>query len=103
MNFNSLNSIAANLLATGIGAIYFILGLSIIFSVILLILYIRQSKARERDIPPLDLIDARKLDDMVSKQVEEYLAPLLQSKGYTEEQIKEILTRQSLPKAYYHR
>ncbi len=33
---------------------------------------------------------------MVSKQVEEVLRPLLQSKGYKEEQVKEILTRTSL-------
>ncbi len=29
---------------------------------------------------------------MVNEQVSEYIAPLLQSKGYSEEKIKEILT-----------
>ncbi len=63
---------------------------------ILLFFFIRQRKAEESYIPPLDLVDAKKLDDMVSKQVEEYLRPLLTSKGYEEEEIKQILTRTSL-------
>ncbi len=41
---------------------------------------------------PLDLIDAKELTDMVDTQVAEYLRPLLSSKGYNEEKIKEILT-----------
>lgn len=44
------------------------------------------------DIFPLDLIDATELTDMVDTQVMQYLTPLLQSKGYSEEKIKEILT-----------
>lgn len=64
--------------------------------VIGLFFFLRQRKAQEKDIPPLDLVDAKKLDDMVSKQVEEVLKPMLQSKGYNEEQIKEILVRTSL-------
>jgi hypothetical protein len=47
-------------------------------------------------IPPLDLMDAKKLDDMVSGQVEEALRPILQSNGYTEAQMEEILTRTSV-------
>ncbi|TAD86853.1 MAG: hypothetical protein EA000_07625 [Oscillatoriales cyanobacterium] len=58
--------------------------------------FLRQRKGQELDIPPLDLLDAKKIDDMVSKQVEEVLRPMLQSKGYAEEQIQEILTRTSL-------
>lgn len=87
----------------GFSIIVGVLAIVGVFSIVLLFLYIRQRKAQERDIPPLDLLDARKLDDMVAKQVEEYLAPLLESKGYTEEQIKEILTRQSLPRTHYQR
>lgn len=44
------------------------------------------------DFFPLDLIDAKELTDMVDTQVAEYLRPLLSSKGYSEEKIKEILT-----------
>lgn len=76
------------------------LGGFVFFAIILVIVgvifFLRQRKAQEVDIPPLDLIDAKKLDDMVAKQVEDYLKPLLQSKGYSEEQVKEILTRTSL-------
>ena len=46
----------------------------------------------ELDIFPLDIIDAKELTDMVDVQVVQYLTPLLQSKGYSEEKIKEILT-----------
>lgn len=41
---------------------------------------------------PLDVVDAKELTDMVDVQVEEYLRPLLSSKGYSQEKIKEILT-----------
>jgi hypothetical protein len=55
-----------------------------------------QRKAQEYDIPPLDVLDAKKLDEMVAKQVELSLLPLLRSKGYQEEQIDQILTRTSI-------
>ena len=61
-----------------------------------IVFFLKQRKGQELDIPPLDLLDAKKLDDMVSKQVEEVLRPMLESKGYAEEQIQEILTRTSL-------
>jgi hypothetical protein len=61
-----------------------------------IVFFLKQRKGQELDIPPLDLLDAKKIDDMVSKQVEEVLRPMLQSKGYAEEQIQEILTRTSL-------
>lgn len=61
-----------------------------------IVFFLKQRKGQDLDIPPLDLVDAKKLDDMVSKQVEEVLRPMLQSKGYAEEQIQEILTRTSL-------
>ncbi len=44
------------------------------------------------DIFPLDIVDAKELTDMVDIQVAEYITPLLQSKGYSEDKIKEILT-----------
>ncbi|MBD1803879.1 hypothetical protein H6F98_00095 [Microcoleus sp. FACHB-SPT15] len=71
-------------------------GIVPVIGIILLVFFLRQRKGQEIDIPPLDLVDAKKLDDMVSKQVEEVLRPMLQSKGYKEEQVKEILTRTSL-------
>lgn len=70
--------------------------LPILILIIVLVLFLRQRKAQsELDIPPLDLVDAKKLDDLVTKQVEEALKPLLESKGYTDEQMKEILTKTS--------
>lgn len=44
------------------------------------------------DIFPLDKIDATELTNMVDEQVKAYISPLLQSKGYSEDKIKEILT-----------
>ncbi|TAG94067.1 MAG: hypothetical protein EAZ09_12265 [Oscillatoriales cyanobacterium] len=67
-----------------------------IAAIIGVIFFLKQRKGQELDIPPLDLLDAKKIDDMVSKQVEEVLRPMLESKGYAEEQIQEILTRTSL-------
>lgn len=67
-----------------------------IIGIALLIFFIRQKKGQEYDIPPLDLVDAKKLDEMVSKQVEEALKPILETEGYPQEQINEILTRTSL-------
>jgi hypothetical protein len=49
-----------------------------------------------KDIPPLDLVDARKLTEMVSEQVEEGLKPLLQAKGFSEQELSKVLTRSSL-------
>jgi hypothetical protein len=75
----------------------------IIIGIIAFILFLRQSKAQEYDIPPLDLVDAKKLDDMVSKQVESVLKPMLETKGYNEEQIKQILTRTSVGSPRFRR
>lgn len=41
--------------------------------------------------PPLDLLDARKLSGMVAVQSEEFLSKILKTKGYSEEQIEQIL------------
>jgi hypothetical protein len=54
-------------------------------------------------IPPLDLIDAKKLDDAVSKQVESVLKPMLEKSSYTTEQIGQILTRTSLGRTQFRR
>jgi hypothetical protein len=67
-----------------------------IVGIVLLVFFLRQSKAQEFDIPPLDLLDAKKLDEMVSTQAQAVIRPMLQSKGYTEEQMKQILTRTSV-------
>jgi hypothetical protein len=69
----------------------------------LLIFFFFLKKGQEVDIPPLDLLDAKKLDEMVGKQVELALKPLLQSKGYQEEEIEQILTRTSLSKKTFRR
>jgi hypothetical protein len=58
---------------------------------------------KEDYIPPLDLLDARKLDDMISAQVSEALKPILQTEGHTDEGIKEILTRTSLGQKRFER
>jgi hypothetical protein len=71
--------------------------------VIVFIWFLIQRKAQENDIPPLDLIDAKKLDEMVSNQVELALKPMLQSNGYTEEQINQLLTRTSLGRPQFRR
>jgi hypothetical protein len=54
-------------------------------------------------IPPLDLVDAKKLDDVVSKQVESVLKPMLERANYTTEQIGQILTRTSLGRIQFRR
>ena len=59
-------------------------------------LYLRQKKNEAGKIPPLDLIDAKKLDATVASQVQTALLPLLQSEGYSEQDIDKILTRTSL-------
>lgn len=74
-------------------------GLGGFFPIVIIVLlwfFVKQRKGQENDIPPLDLVDAKKLDDMVSNQVEEALRPILQSNGYTEAQMEEILTRTSV-------
>jgi hypothetical protein len=81
--------ILLGLIVGGFVFIYIVIGIAGFF------VFWTQSKGREYDIPPLDLVDAKKLDDMVSKQVESVLKPMLENKGYNEEQIKEILTRTS--------
>ncbi|MBK1990142.1 hypothetical protein A0J48_021880 [Sphaerospermopsis aphanizomenoides BCCUSP55] len=78
-------------------------GITPVVGIVLLIFFLRQKKGQDLDIPPLDLIDAKKLDDMVSKQVEDVLKPLLENKGYTEEQVKQILTRTSLGNKTFRR
>jgi hypothetical protein len=63
----------------------------------LLILFFlwKRRDGRAGSVPPLDLADAKKVDEMVSKQVEAALKPLLQADSYTEDQIQQILTRTS--------
>jgi hypothetical protein len=75
---------------TGLGASGFIIFVALIY------FFIKQRKAQEYDTPPLDLVDAKKLDLIVSAQVHTALASLLKSEGYNEEQINQILVRQDL-------
>jgi hypothetical protein len=55
------------------------------------------------DIPPLDKFDGIKLEDLVSKQVEAALLPMLRLNGYGEEEIKSILTKTSLNQQTFKR
>jgi hypothetical protein len=65
--------------------------------------FLVQRKAQEYDIPALDKFDAIKLDALVSQRVENALKPMLQSNGYTEEEIKAILTKTSLKSPTFKR
>jgi hypothetical protein len=56
-----------------------------------------------KNIPALDLVDAKKLDDTISKQVESVLKPMLEKANYTTEQIGQILTRTSLGRIQFRR
>jgi hypothetical protein len=71
-------------------------GLTPIIAIVVLWFFLKQKKGQESDIPSLDLIDGRKLDSMVSQQVDAALKPLLKSEGYSDEQISAILTPMSL-------
>jgi hypothetical protein len=74
-----------------------------IIGIVIFFFFIKQKKGQEDTIPPLDLVDAKKLDDMVSKQVEDALKPILQSEGRNQEQIEQILTRTSLGGSSFRR
>jgi hypothetical protein len=62
--------------------------------------FLIQRKAQQYDIPPLDKIDQVKIDGLVSQQVEKALKPLLKSNGYSEEEIKSILVKNSLKQSF---
>jgi uncharacterized protein YneF (UPF0154 family) len=79
--------------AFNIALFFVLLIIFIIGGTIFLVLKHRHDE--EKTIPPLDLVDAKKLDDMVVRQVEGTLQPILLNKGYAEAQIQEILTRTS--------
>lgn len=84
-------------LFTGIGLV------SIPFIIWFLYKFLVQRKAQEYDIPALDKFDAIKLDTLVSQRVENALKPMLQSNGYSEEEIKSILTKTSLKSSTFKR
>lgn len=69
----------------------------------LLYKFLVQRKAQEYDVPALDKFDAIKLDAMVSQRVEVALKPMLQSNGYSEEEIKSILTKTSVKNPTFKR
>jgi hypothetical protein len=71
-------------------------GLLPLLTVVLIVFFVMQRKGQEKDMPPLDLVDGKKLDVMVSHQVDAALKPLLKSEGYSDEQIVAILTPSSL-------
>jgi hypothetical protein len=63
---------------------------------IIIFFYLRQKKSEAGKIPPLDLIDAKKLDTTVASKVQAALLPLLQEEGYSDQDIEKILVRTSL-------
>lgn len=71
-------------------------GMLPIVGVIFLILFLRQRKGQEKTMPALDLIDGRKLDSMVSQQIDAALKPFLIAEGYSNDEINTILTPNSL-------
>jgi len=79
------------------------IGTIIFFGILIFIFFLRQKKGQQNEIPPLDLLDGKKLDKMVEGRVQDALKPLLQSKGYQEEEIEDILTRTSLGKKTFRR
>jgi hypothetical protein len=62
--------------------------------------FLIQRKNQDYDVPPLDRIDGIKLDGLVEQQVAEALKPLLKSNGYSEEEIKSVLVRNSLKQSF---
>jgi len=68
----------------------------LLFFGVLVFFYLKQKKDDEFYLPPLDLIDAKKLDSTVASKVQSALLPLLQAEGYSEEDIEKILVRTSL-------
>jgi len=93
-----------NLLEPLLAPLFALLGGFIpLIGIVALVFFLRQRKGQEEDIPPLDLVDAKKLDDMVAKQIEAALKPILRSDDYPEEQIQEILTRTSVKGRVFRR
>lgn len=64
-----------------------------IFGLIAFLIYLKYRQDEDRTIPTLDLIDAKKIDSMVVKQVENALRPILLAKGHTDAEIEDILTQ----------
>ena len=62
----------------------------------LIYLYFQQKKAEENTIPPLDLLDAKKLDSTVEMRVQAALKPVLAKEGYSDEDIQQIFTKTAL-------
>jgi hypothetical protein len=95
--FYFVRNYIGQLIGGGIGII------SIPIAIWLLYKFLVQRKAQEYDIPALDKFDAIKLDAMVSQRVEAALKPMLQSNGYSEEEVKSILTKNSLKNPTFRR
>jgi hypothetical protein len=83
-------------IAMGLGGTTALLLFTFPYGLIFYKLFLQPKLGQEYDIPPFDRLDARKLDDMVAKQVSDTLKPILQECGYAEEQIQNILTRTSI-------
>jgi hypothetical protein len=68
----------------------------------LLFLFLRQRNAEAKVIPPLDLLDAKKLDSTVEVRVQSALRPLLSKEGYSDEDIQQIFTKTALLSKGHH-
>ena len=75
-------------------------GILVLYIQIMFIIFIaslfRKKLTADQFILPLDLIDAQKVTDMVDEKVVACISPLLRSRGYSEDKIKEILTTKPL-------
>ncbi|MEH2114642.1 hypothetical protein [Nostoc sp.] len=65
-------------------------------TIVLVVSFFKKKFGNDTYLKPLDEIDGAKLTSMVDEQINLYLLPLLKSKGYSEEKIKEILTSKSI-------
>jgi Zn-dependent protease with chaperone function len=87
----------------GVIIISLLLLLAVPFVLWFLYKFLIQRKAQEYLIPPLDRFDAEKLEALIEHQVANALKPMLQNNGYSEEDIKSILTKNSLKKQSFKR
>lgn len=74
-----------------IGLIGFGLVIFCLAAIYALVLLIQQRSAEQGDVPPFDLIDAKKLNDRVAQQVAKAVRPLLESQNYSPAEIETLL------------
>lgn len=70
---------------------------------VIIFFYSRQRNAEAKTVPPLDLVDAKKLDSMVAAKVQIALRPLLSEAGFSDDEIEEVLVRSSMVSSKFRR